>query len=131
MQTKPKFLRASLITGIAVVFPVVLLSLALGLSGGDIISSGEVDNDPMRAGWMILFLSPVFYAIIVAVFYGVTRVLASFGKLRFDVLFILVVVAGIVLASTIAADSLIAFLTTLCASLLLLTVGLVTWFKCS
>jgi len=97
-------------------------------NGAGILDSGEVDNDPMRAGWILLFFSPALYLVLVMFFYIVSRILFSFEKLQFKYLELLILLISALLAFQIAHDNVQALFIVFIALSVWLSVGSVSWY---
>lgn len=124
----PSYLKISLLSSLLTMLPAIIFFVFAGLNGSSVLANGEVDNDPMRAGWLLLFLSPIIYLILSIFYYGVSRLLARLRKLEILYLEIFVFVASALLAYSIAADNLIIFLITFTVFCIWLSIGAVTWF---
>jgi hypothetical protein len=131
MHTPPKFLRGSLAASLVIIAPLTILGLVAVLTGSSVLTSGEIDNDPMRAGGVLLYISPVLYICMTVVFYCLTRLLSFFGGLKFSYLVLLAACASLAFAWQIAYDSLLVFCVLAVIHFGLLTLGLFTWFKCA
>jgi hypothetical protein len=61
-------LLPSLIAGVVAIVPLLGVSVVLILWGGSVLPSGAVDNDPMRAGWVLVFVAPLVAALVSSTF---------------------------------------------------------------
>lgn len=124
---RPNFFKQSLFAELITLAPAILLFIYAGTSSSQILPNGEIDNDPMRAGWALLFLSPIFFLILVMFFYISSRLLFSLDKLNFINHEIIVLVAAAFLSGLIAYDSFKFFLTFAIVFSLWLSTGTVGW----
>ena len=125
---EPKYLKTSLLSGLLTMLPAVIFFVFAIVNGSSILANGEVDNDPMSAGWGLLFLSPVIYVVLSTFYYSISRLLAWLGKLNIQYLEIFVFVVSALLAYSIAYDNLIMFFITFIVFSIWLSIGSITWF---
>jgi len=127
-MSEPKYFKISLLSSLLTMLPAVIFFVFAGLTGSSVLENGEVDNDPMRAGWALLFLSPVIYTILAIFFYIISRLLFWLGKLQFQYFELFVFLVSAWLSYSIAYDSLRMFLTCFLIFSMWLSIGTASWF---
>jgi hypothetical protein len=125
---KPKFFRTSLIAGLFTALIIAIPSGYIALSGPDILADGSVDNDPMRAGMMILYILPIIYIIIVFAYYAIARLLFSFGKLNLMYLIIIAVVASMIAGYSLESNNIKGFLSGFLVFTIVFSSGAISWW---
>lgn len=127
-MTEPKYLKISLLSGLLTILPAVIFFVFAIINGSSILANGEADNDPMRAGWVLLFLSPVIYVVLSIFYYSISRLLAWQGKLKFQYLEIFVIAVSALNAYFIAFDNLLMLLISFIVLSIWLSIGSIAWF---
>ena len=125
---KPKFIRTSLIAGLFTALFIAIPSGYIAVSGPDILPDGSVDNDPMRAGMMILMWLPIIYLIVAVAYYIVARILFSFGKLNLIYLIILALVAGMIAGYSLESNDIKGFLSGFMVFATVFLSGAISWW---
>ena len=118
-----KYFKTSLLSSLVAMVPAMMFFLFVALTS----TNGEIDDAPMRAGWGLLFLSPVIFLILIMFFYTITRFLSWLGKLKIQYLEMFVFVVSVLFAYCIASDSLSMFLICFLMFSAWLSIGAVSW----
>ncbi len=124
---KPGFMSNSVFTGLFLMVPIILLFTYSAISEPVFFVDGSAGNDLVRAGWVLLFLSPIICLVFVAFFYTSSRILFLFKKLNLlnHELFILLTSVG--LSCVLAYDNLIFFILFLLIFSISLSIGTMVW----
>ena len=127
MQYKPKFFIQSLFASFITIAPAILFFVYGVISNSEIQATEVIDNDPMRAAWGLLFLSPFIFIILLVFYYASSRILFSLKKLSFINHEIIVIASAVALSVILANDSLYYFLIFSFINIVWLTTGAIAW----
>ena len=126
-MNKVKFSQRSLIASLIVLFPAILFFVYMATTSSGFLENGDIDNAPMRAGWMLLFLSPILFLMLFLFYYVSSRLLSLFDKLSFIYHEIIVLLFSLIFGYVIAHDSVQYFLFSTSVFGLWLSAGVLSW----
>ncbi len=109
MTKTPRFLLASAAAALSTIIIPVAIGLYVFFKGSSVLPYGTPDNTPFRAAGVLLFLMPFIFAILVGVWYLVTKGLFHFNALTKTKLFLFCIACGILLGCIFAIDGYKAF----------------------
>ena len=124
---KPYFFIQSLFASFISIAPAISLFVYTATDTYVLPEGAEPDNDPMRAGWALLFLSPIIFLVLIIFFYSTSRILFSLKKLNLINHGLLALICGLILSSFIAYDSLKFFIMTTAMVTCWLSIGILAW----
>ena len=127
-MNESKYIKISLLASLLTMLPALILFFFATVNGASILANGEVDNDPMRAGGALLFLSPLMYLAIFLFYCTTSRLLAWLGKLTIKYLEILVFIVSAFLAYSLAYDDFLIFVINFFVFSIWLSIGSFAWF---
>ena len=127
-MNEPKYIKISLLAGLLTTLPALILFVFATVNGASILANGKVDNDPMRAGVALLFLSPLMYLATSFFYYTTSRFLARLGKLKIQYLEIVVFIVSAFFAYSIAYDNFLIFVINFLVFSIWLSIGSFVWF---
>lgn len=100
----PKFLLASASASFATIIAPVAMCLYILFQGSSILPNGTPDNDPFRAAGILLFLMPITFIILLALWYLISRGLFYLNVLTRKSLFLFCLCGSVLIGGIFAID---------------------------